>query len=264
MYEYIVHCLKATYKYFALPPNVTSVALKKEPKGAKDAAEEALPDLRLLGIQPQHRNPTDAEENGPDDADCIIEEEEEVEEYSDSDEEREREKVDVGKNSISEDEEDEDGTRSRQHLDSFTTEEEIFPVDEISGEDLLSEEEAPDGDTSGSVEDEEEEEEEEVEEEVDDMELAPVHASSAPSEDSTKAATQADAAAPPKHKKVAYEFTKQAFTRGKVSFSFYFFFLLDQTEDVQMNMFGSPPVSRGSVQLVQARWPPEKRLPGRF
>lgn len=211
MYEYIVHCLKATYKYFALPPNATSVNLKKEPKGVKDVGEEPLPDLRLLGIQPQHGNPTDAEENGPDDVDCIIEEEEEeVEEYSDSDEEREREKVDVGKNSVSEDEEDEDaGTQSRQHLDSFTTEEEIFPVDEISGEDLLSEEEAPEGDTSGSAEEEEE---------IDDLELAPVHASSAPSEDSTKAASQEDAAAPAQQKKLAYEFTKQAFTRGKVSF----------------------------------------------
>lgn len=215
MYEYIVHCLKTTYKYFALPPNAAAAALKKEQKGAKAAAEEPLPDLRLLGIQPQDGIPTKAEENGPDDVDCIIEEEEEeeAEEYSDSDEEREHEKVDVGKSSVSEDEEDEDAsTLSRQHLDSFTTEEEIFPVDEISGEDLLSDEEGPDVDTSGSADEDEEEEVEDVE----DVELAPVNSLPAPSEDSTKGGSQEDAAVPPKQKKLPYAFTKQAFTRGKV------------------------------------------------
>lgn len=212
MYEYIVHCLKTTYKYFALPPNAAAAALKKERKGAKAAAEEPLPDL--LGIQPQDGIPTKAEENGPDDVDCIIEEEEEeeAEEYSDSDEEREHEKVDVGKSSVSEDEEDEDAsTLSRQHLDSFTTEEEIFPVDEISGEDLLSDEEGPDVDTSGSVDEDEEEEVEDVE----DVELAPVNSLPASSEDSTKGGSQEDAAVPPKQKKLPYGFTKQAFTRGK-------------------------------------------------
>lgn len=212
MYEYIVHCLKTTYKYFALPPNAAAAALKKERKGAKATAEEPLPDL--LGIQPQDGIPTKAEENGPDDVDCIIEEEEEeeAEEYSDSDEEREHEKVDVGKSSVSEDEEDEDAsTLSRQHLDSFTTEEEIFPVDEISGEDLLSDEEGPDVDTSGSVDEDEEEEVEDVE----DVELAPVNSLPASSEDSTKGGSQEDAAVPPKQKKLPYGFTKQAFTRGK-------------------------------------------------
>lgn len=208
MYEYIIHCLKTTYKYFALPPNAAAAALKKERKGAKAAAEEPLPDLRLLGIQPQDGILTKAEENGPDDVDCIIEEEEV--EYSDSDEEREHEKVDVGKSSVSEDEEDEDAsTLCRQHLDSFTTEEEIFPVDEISGEDLLSEEEGPDVDTSGSADEEEEEE-------VEDVELAPDNSLAAPSEDSAKGGSQEDAAVPPKQKKLSYEFSKQAFTRGKV------------------------------------------------
>lgn len=258
MYEYIVHCLKATYKYFALPPNAPSAALKKERKGGKATAEEPLPDLGLLGIQPQDRSPNYPEENGPDDVDCIIEEEEEdEEEYSDSDEEREREKVDVGKNSVSEDEEDEDGrSRSRQHLDSFTTEEEIFPVDEISGEDVLSEEDGQDGDTSGSAEDEEEEEDEEEDDE--DVELAPVHASKT-SEDSTKGSGQEDTAS--KHKKLAYEFTKQAFTRGKVSFCLCFNLLHQAGNEC---VFRPPPVARGGVQPVQARWPPEERLSGRF
>lgn len=213
MYEYIVHCLKTTYKYFALPPNAQAASLKKERKGAAAVSEESLLDFSLLSLQSQN---VKAEENGPEDSDCIIEEEEEVEEYSESDEERENEKADMGKSSLSEDDEDEDvdidvDSCERQHLDSFTTEEEIFPVDEISGEELLSEEEGPDLDTPGSVEEDDEEEEE--------VELAPVNILPAPLEDSTKDGSPENTTAP-KQEKLSYKFTRQAFTRGKVgSFS---------------------------------------------
>lgn len=217
MYEYIVHCLKTTYKYFALPPNSQAASLKKERKGATAVSEESLPDFSLLSLQSQDANPPKAEENGPEDSDCIIEEEEEVEEYSESDEEKENEKADLGKSSLSEDEEDEDvdidvDSCERQHLDSFTTEEEIFPVDEISGEELLSEEEGPDLDTPGSVEEDDDEEEEEVE-------LAPVNILPAPLEDSTKDGSPENTTAP-KQEKLLYKFTRQAFTRGKVGYFF--------------------------------------------
>uniref|UniRef100_A0A8C6P6K5 Terminal uridylyl transferase 7 n=1 Tax=Nothobranchius furzeri TaxID=105023 RepID=A0A8C6P6K5_NOTFU len=172
MYDYIFHCLKSTYKYFALPPNTPAAHRERESQqgqtpGAKpDALREdpaRLSGFSRLSLQPKHTSP--AVEDGPADSDCIIEDEEEVEECLDSDEEREKEKVDPGKSSLSEEEEDDDDeeedvvvdTHGRQHLDSFTTEEEdIFLVDEISGEDLLSDEEAPDLDTPGSLEEEEE------------------------------------------------------------------------------------------------------------
>lgn len=216
MYEYILHCLKTTYKYFALPLNAAAASHKTQAQrgpsqGANSKAlnEEVVSDFSQLSIQSQHANQPKAVENGPEDSDCIIEEEEEVEEYSDSDEEREKEKVDLGKSSLSEDDEDEDvdievDTHNRHHLDSFTTEdEEIFPVDEISGEELLSDEEGPDLDTPGSMDEEEEEE----------VELAPVSLSPPPSEDTLKDESPENQ----KQKKKSYEFTKQAFTRGKVS-----------------------------------------------
>lgn len=206
MYEYILHCLKTTYKYFALPLNTPSASLKTQAqcKGANTKAlnEEIVSDFSQLSVQSQHARQPKAEENGPEDSDCIIEEEEEVEEYSDSDEERGKEKVDLGKSSVSEDEEDEDvDTHNRHHLDSFTTEdEEIFPVDEISGEELLSDEEGPDLDTPGSVDEDDDEEEE----------LEPVNLSLPPLEDVGPENKT------PKQKKLSYEFTRQAFTRGKV------------------------------------------------
>lgn len=177
MYEYILHCLKTTYKYFALPPNA--------PAGPRAAGLAS--DFSQLSVQPQPADHHKPEENGPEDSDCIIEEEEDVEEYSDSDEEREKEKADPGKSSLSEDEEDEDvESGNRCHLDSFTMEEEeIFPVDEISGEELLSDEEGPDLDTAGSGDEDDEE-----------VELTPV-----------KTLTS---------QKLSYEFSKQAFSRGKV------------------------------------------------
>ncbi|XP_076587284.1 terminal uridylyltransferase 7 [Chaetodon auriga] len=213
MYEYILHCLKTTYKYFALPLN-TPASHKPQAqcgsiKGAnvKTLNEAIVSDFSQLSIQSQHANQPKAVENGPEDSDCIIEEEEEVEEYSDSDDEREKEKVDLGKSSFSEDEEDEDvdvdvDMHNRHHLDSFTTEdEEIFPVDEISGEELLSDEEGPDLDTPGSVDEEEEEE------------LAPASLSLAPLEDTVK--DESSENTNQKQRKLSYQFTRQAFTRGK-------------------------------------------------
>ncbi|XP_078107333.1 terminal uridylyltransferase 7 [Sander vitreus] len=214
MYEYIIHCLKNTYKYFALPlnmpaPNHKTKAKRGPIQGAEDEAlnEETacLSDFSQLSLQPQHANQPKAVENGPEDSDCIIEEEEEVEEYSDSDEEREKEKVDLGKSSVSEeDEEDEDidvDTHNRHHLDSFTTEDEdIFPVDEISGEELLSDEEGPDLDTPGSMDEEE-------------LELAPVSLSPQPLKDTTKYEGPENKGQ--QQMRRSYEFTRQAFTRGK-------------------------------------------------
>ncbi|KAM9744192.1 terminal uridylyltransferase 7 isoform 1-T1 [Menidia menidia] len=209
MYDFILHCLKSTYKYFALPHNTPAARQKRVAKqgpsqgaNAKTSTEEVsgLSDFSRLTLQPGHSSQANTSENGPEDSDCIIEEE--VEECSDSDEEREKEKADLGKSSLSEDDEDEDeqdaGTCDRQHLDSLTTEdEEIFQVDEISGEELLSDEEGPDFDN-------EEEEEEEVE-------LGPVGLSSPPSEDAVKD----ESSEKEKPNQLVYVFTKQAFTRGK-------------------------------------------------
>ncbi|XP_045890712.1 terminal uridylyltransferase 7 [Micropterus dolomieu] len=214
MYEYILHCLKTTYKYFALPLNTPAASHKTEAqcgpiKGAtaKALKEDIVSDFGQLSIQSQQANQSKAVENGPEDSDCIIEEEEEVEEYSDSEEEREKEKVDLGKSSLSEDEEDEDvdvDMHNRLHLDSFTTEdEEIFPVDEISGEELLSDEEGPDFDTPGSIDEEQGEE----------VELAPVKLSTTPLEDAVKDESPENKIQ--KQRKLCYEFTRQAFTRGK-------------------------------------------------
>lgn len=195
MYEYILHCFKTTYKYFAVPLNTAPRAK------VKTLNKEILSDFTQLSVQSQHE-----ELPNPEDSDCIIEEEEEVEEYSDSDEERGKEKVDLGKSSFSEDEEDEYvddvDTCNRHHLDSFTTEEEgIFPVDEISGEELLSDEECPDLDTPGSLDEDHDNE----------VELAPVTNLNPQFND-----TVGDENKTPKQKKVSYEFTKQAFTKGKV------------------------------------------------
>ncbi|KAM7017608.1 terminal uridylyltransferase 7 [Tautogolabrus adspersus] len=206
MFEYIVHCLKTTYKYFALPLNAQAAGHKTQAQHGAAKGANALSDFSQLSVQSQHE--PKAVENGPDDSDCIIEEEEEVEEYSDSDEEREKEKADLGKSSLSEDDEDEDvDAHNRQHLDSLTTEdEEIFPVDEISGEELLSDEEGPDLDTPGSMDEEEGEEEEEGE-------LAVESVSPQPSESTSK--DESTGNKNQKQKKKSYEFTRQAFTKGK-------------------------------------------------
>ncbi|XP_061585537.1 terminal uridylyltransferase 7 isoform X2 [Cololabis saira] len=220
MYDYILHCLKSTYKYFALPLNFSAANHKRQARQGPTQGPDSkqfnddllgLSGVGELTLHSEHTSHPYAGQNGPDDSDCIIEEEEEVEECSDSDEEREKEKADLGKSSLSEDEEDEDedvnidlDIYDRAHLDSLTTEDEdIFQVDEISGDELLSDEEGPDLDTPGSMDEEEDEE------------LDPLagNLSSPPPEDATKEESPENKTQ--KQSKRAYEFTKQAFTRGK-------------------------------------------------
>lgn len=227
MYEYILHCLKTTYKYFALslnmPASNDSVGDRRgraQQGNAASLSEDIEGQFSQLNIKSQHGSHAKAVENGPEDSDCIIEEEE-VEEYSDSDEEREKEKEDLGKSSLSEDEEDQDDDLDiyedelgRRHLDSLTTEdEEIFLVDEISGEELLSDEEGPDLDTPGSM-DEEEEDEEEV------VPLSP----SPPPEDAVKAEILRNKIQNQITR--SYEFNKQSFTRGRVRYTLMFLFYI--------------------------------------
>uniref|UniRef100_A0A668SFL3 CCHC-type domain-containing protein n=1 Tax=Oreochromis aureus TaxID=47969 RepID=A0A668SFL3_OREAU len=149
MYEYILHCLKTTYKYFAQSLNTPAANHKRGLKGGyvQGANAKALSDESV--------------------------------------------NIDVD-------------MHNRHHLDSFTIEdEEIFLVDEISGEELLSDEEGPDLDTPGSMDEEEEEE----------VDLAPVSVSLLPSEDQIKDETPGNKSE--KQSRPSYEFTKQAFTRGK-------------------------------------------------
>lgn len=209
MYEYILHCLKTTYKYFGLPLNAPAGGLKA--KARRGPVGGVTASLGQLGVQSPGAGQSKAAESGPEDSDCIIEEEEEVEEFSDSDEEREKEKADLGKSSLSEDDDEEDDAEhNRQHLDSLTTEDEdIFLVDEISGEELLSDEEGPDLDTPGSMDDEEEGIE------LVSESLASTHLEDTIEEKSPEAKTQ-------QLKRRSFAFTRQAFTRGKVSVAFDF------------------------------------------
>ncbi|XP_068461077.1 terminal uridylyltransferase 7 isoform X2 [Clinocottus analis] len=205
MYEYILHCLKTTYKYFALPLNAPAAGNKA--KARRGANAEA-------GASSASSRPKATTENGPDDSDCIIEEEEEVEDYSDSDGEREKEKADLGKSSLSEDDDDDDEEEEeeeddaeliRKHLDSFTTEDEdIFLADEISGEELLSDEEGPDLDTPGSIDEDEEEDEVGLGSES----LSSPHLEDMVEDKGAETTNQ-------QLKRRSYAFTKQSFTRGK-------------------------------------------------
>ena len=209
MFEYMVHCLKTTYKYFALPLNTPAANCKTgarrgpiqgaDAKALNKATLES--DFSQLTLQSPHASQPKVVENGPEDSDCIIEEEVEVEEYSDSDEEREKEKADLGKSSLSEDEDEQDeDAHTRHHLDSLTTEDEdIFLVDEISGDELLSDEEGPDLDTPGSMDEEEEEDESNL--------------SLQTPEDAVKDERPENKS---QKQRRSYEFTRQAFTRGKV------------------------------------------------
>lgn len=218
MFDYILHCFKTTYKYFALPLNTSDANQREEAKRGHDqgANAEALGGLSFfsqLSLECQRASLRRRPDDDPDDSDCIIEEEEEVEECSDCDKERAKEKADLGKSSLSEDEEDKEEQEEdldvdilphdRQHLDSFTTEDEdIFLVDEISGEELLSDEEPPDLDTPGSLDEEEEEEE-------------PAQAKLSPSV--SRSENESGKNKKKHQNRMAYEFTKQAFTKGKVS-----------------------------------------------
>lgn len=219
MFEYILHCFRTTYKYFALPLNKSS-ASKTEPKcgpspGSKSKATDEEPaqasDLDRLSFHSQHAPHAVTAESLHEDSDCIIEEE--VEQYSHSDEEREKEKVDPGKGSLSEEEEEDEeedadidmDALARHHLDSLTTEdEELFLVDEFSGEELLSDEEGPDLDTPVSM----------------DAEEGGEGASGSflchsPLEEVIK---EEAAENKNREKKLCYRFTKLVFTRGKVGF----------------------------------------------
>ncbi|XP_055019106.1 terminal uridylyltransferase 7 isoform X2 [Boleophthalmus pectinirostris] len=191
VHDYIIHCLKTTYKYFALAPNTPTLGHKLKRNRGKD--EFDLPDANKIIIEPQSLNQSKNEETAPDDSDCIIEEE-----LEDSESEKDTEKADLRKGSLSEEEEEEGGeleevdTQLRRHMDSLTTEdEELFPLDEISGEELLSEDEGPDLYTSGFMD------------KVDKVEE--------PQEDSITL----DKPEGEKHGSLSYRFTKQAFTRGK-------------------------------------------------
>lgn len=203
MYDYVVHCLKTTYKYFALPTSTPAPSRKaKAIHGCIQGANAThvkedlfcLPELSNPIIQSQPKT----EENGPEDSDCIIEEE--VEEDSESDDDRDKEKVDQSKGSVSEDEDMD--TQARQHLDSFTTEdEELFPLDEISGEELLSDEEGPILDTPGSMDKVEKHDMASV------SPLPPRVVADIPTGDKPEDTSQKQS--------FSYKFTKQAFTRGK-------------------------------------------------
>uniref|UniRef100_A0A8K9X963 CCHC-type domain-containing protein n=1 Tax=Oncorhynchus mykiss TaxID=8022 RepID=A0A8K9X963_ONCMY len=153
MYEYILHCLKSTYKYFALPLSLPSANHKMAgPRGAnykQGPRQKALSDVS----RSQAANGQKGEAGFKQDSDCMVEEEEES--PSDSDNEGE----DLGKNSLSEEEEEDEELDEevypRHHLDSVNTEdEELFPLDEVS-EELLSDEEGPDLDTPSSLDEEE-------------------------------------------------------------------------------------------------------------
>uniref|UniRef100_A0A8K9UVJ5 CCHC-type domain-containing protein n=1 Tax=Oncorhynchus mykiss TaxID=8022 RepID=A0A8K9UVJ5_ONCMY len=164
MYEYILHCLKSTYKYFALPLSLPSANHKMAgPRGAnykQGPRQKALSDvsrvqsgLSSLKLESQAANGQKGEAGFKQDSDCMVEEEEES--PSDSDNEGE----DLGKNSLSEEEEEDEELDEevypRHHLDSVNTEdEELFPLDEVS-EELLSDEEGPDLDTPSSLDEEE-------------------------------------------------------------------------------------------------------------
>uniref|UniRef100_A0A8C7FSN0 Terminal uridylyl transferase 7 n=1 Tax=Oncorhynchus kisutch TaxID=8019 RepID=A0A8C7FSN0_ONCKI len=165
MYEYILHCLKSTYKYFALPLSLPSANHKMAgPRGANYKRQKALSDvsrvqsgLSSLKLESQAANGQKGEAGFKQDSDCMVEEEEES--PSDSDNEGEKEDEDLGKNSLSEEEEEDEELDEevypRHHLDSVNTEdEELFPLDEVS-EELLSDEEGPDLDTPSSLDEEE-------------------------------------------------------------------------------------------------------------
>uniref|UniRef100_A0A6Q2WSA8 CCHC-type domain-containing protein n=1 Tax=Esox lucius TaxID=8010 RepID=A0A6Q2WSA8_ESOLU len=168
MYEYILHCLKNTYKYFALPLSIPPGNHKTEgPRVANHKpgpSKEAPSDMsRVHSVL----SSLSLESQG------------------------------LGKNSQSEEEDDEVETDEeldeevypRHHLDSITTEdEELFPLDEVSGEELLSDDEGPDLNTPGSLDEEEEE--------------------ALPKQEVADNRIEADSL-------LCYEFNKQAFTRGK-------------------------------------------------
>ncbi|XP_045081587.1 terminal uridylyltransferase 7 isoform X1 [Coregonus clupeaformis] len=200
MYEYILHSLKSTYKYFALPLRLPSANhTTAEPRGAnhkpgpghKAPSDVGLVQSGLSGLLLESQATTKQKgEADVQDSDCMEEEEE-----SPPESDQEKEEEDLGKNSLSEEEE-EDGVYPRHHLDSVTTEdEELFPLDEVSGEEQLSDEEGPDLDTPGSLD-----EEDEV--------APPTVPEDPPKQEAPDNRTEGASV-------LCYGFTRQAFTRGR-------------------------------------------------
>uniref|UniRef100_A0A8C7FSZ8 Terminal uridylyl transferase 7 n=1 Tax=Oncorhynchus kisutch TaxID=8019 RepID=A0A8C7FSZ8_ONCKI len=126
MYEYILHCLKSTYKYFALPLSLPSANHKMAgPRGANYKRQKALSDvsrvqsgLSSLKLESQAANGQKGEAGFKQDSDCMVEEEEES--PSDSDNEGEKEDEDLGKNSLSEEEEEDEELDEEDVLDNKT------------------------------------------------------------------------------------------------------------------------------------------------
>ncbi|XP_061116919.1 terminal uridylyltransferase 7 [Conger conger] len=192
MFSYILHCLKATYKYFGLPhpANHKPLSQRRANRGAEGVAlcEEGPDDLGLGGLAVTSDDGGGAGRG----SDCVIEEEvieeeviEETEESEDvdpthlpyfpqeaepeslSDSEGpapERDSEDRPGNRPDEEEEEEEeeedeeegggGVAFRQCLLDSLSPEEMFPLDTVSAEELLSEGEGP-GDTPSSVGEEE-------------------------------------------------------------------------------------------------------------
>ncbi|KAJ8413908.1 hypothetical protein AAFF_G00065060 [Aldrovandia affinis] len=234
MYDYILHCLKTTFKYFALPlsqhsPHRANHRADTQHKANRSedpaaplevdqvAGPAALSDAGLiqsglssLSLAPSVANGqmggTGTSRAGPlDDSDCVIEEEviEETEESEDVDpthlpyfpQEAERESMSDSEGVMPRQGNEDHALQVENHL---TTEEELFPLDTVSGEELLSEGEGP-VDTPSSVGEEE----------------------TAPQPDTpTSPADDTDENGKPESEghvlnHMCYEFNKQVFTRGK-------------------------------------------------
>ncbi|KAM6958788.1 terminal uridylyltransferase 7 [Aplochiton taeniatus] len=192
MYEYFMHCLKTTYKYFALPLNPPNPNLLAEPNAVTNRTTP--PSQRSArGLEPQTAM-RPAEESLQQDSDCI---EEEVEEES--------EKEEPFMNSLSEDEEDDDQDKDgeeddqdenvdrRRHVNSLT-EEEMFPLDDK----VVFDKEGLALETPSSAEDEEE--------------LACTPPPGPSVEDSQQLHRNKK-----KDLRQAYRFSRALFTRGKVN-----------------------------------------------
>uniref|UniRef100_A0A8C5N8M3 Terminal uridylyl transferase 7 n=1 Tax=Gouania willdenowi TaxID=441366 RepID=A0A8C5N8M3_GOUWI len=133
MYDYVMHCLKTTYMYFGSPLHAHNVEMGKGPTQRANAGEDVSglfdfyllslkPEFDLLSLKPEFTSQPEALENGPEDSDCIIEEE--VEEFSDSNDDVDKGELDQGRNCV-------------------------------SGEELLSDDEGLDVDTPGSLDEDE-------------------------------------------------------------------------------------------------------------
>ncbi|XP_028313521.1 terminal uridylyltransferase 7 isoform X2 [Gouania willdenowi] len=203
MYDYVMHCLKTTYMYFGSPLHAHNVEMGKGPTQRANAGEDVSglsdfyllnlkPEFDLLSLKPEFTSQPEALENGPEDSDCIIEEE--VEEFSDSNDDVDKGELDQGRNCVSEEEdevliEEVFSDVGRSHLDSFTTEdEEVLIGDQVSGEELLSDDEGPDVDTPGSLDEDE------------------THPTNTSNKNENKSG---------KRSRYVYKFSRQAFTAGK-------------------------------------------------